>query len=302
MRCHRLDLNLLLVLDRLLKTRNLSRVAGELNLTPSAISNALARLRIHFDDELLVQSGRKMVPTRLALQMTGSIDDLVARARALALTRAEFDPETSQRTFSVVTNDYTASLLLADVVKQIGAISPRISIAHVPMPDLRERPLDAFDVLLGSNVAFDAEVSTATLWEETFVPVVWAGNTDVQEPLSLATVAACTHVSALLDERLSVPIVDHFFQSKGVHRTKSICLQSLLLLPEFVVGTSYMAILPLRLARRRAQDLPLRLLQADFELPRISEKLQWPTYLNRDPANVWLRNMIRASATQVEAP
>lgn len=66
MRFHELDLNLLVALDALLTHRNVTRAAEQLNLSQSALSGALARLREHFDDELVVQIGRRMEPTPLA--------------------------------------------------------------------------------------------------------------------------------------------------------------------------------------------------------------------------------------------
>ncbi|WP_316195215.1 LysR family transcriptional regulator [Bradyrhizobium sp. SZCCHNRI3052] len=302
MRCHRLDLNLLLVLDLLLKMRNVSRVAETLNLTQSTISSALARLRNHFDDDLLIQSGREMLTTPFAAQIAEPVDQFVARARTIALARTEFTPETAEHDFSVVALDYVAGLLLSNLIRRVAQVAPGISISQLPLPESRERASVAqFDVFIGSNVPFDTAVNTSMLWEERFVPVVWSGNTAASAAVSLNTIATFTHVSVALDERLNVRIVDQFFQSMGISRTKTIRLQSLLLVPEFIVGTPYMAILPLRLVLSRAQRLPLRILRTDFELPTITERLQWPVHLDKDPANMWLRDMIQASAAEVEA-
>ena len=63
MRFHKLDLNLLVALDALLTERSITRAAEKLNLSQPATSNALARLRDYFEDDLLVQVGRQMEPT-----------------------------------------------------------------------------------------------------------------------------------------------------------------------------------------------------------------------------------------------
>jgi hypothetical protein len=65
-----LDLNLLAALDKLIRLRSVSRAAEELSITQSAMSNALNRLRQHFDDPLLVQVGRRMelTPRAIALE------------------------------------------------------------------------------------------------------------------------------------------------------------------------------------------------------------------------------------------
>jgi len=71
MHFRQLDLNLLVALDALLTERNITEAGRRVHLTQSAMSGALARLREYFDDELLVQVGRKMVPTPLAENLFG---------------------------------------------------------------------------------------------------------------------------------------------------------------------------------------------------------------------------------------
>jgi LysR family nod box-dependent transcriptional activator len=92
MRFHNLDLNLLVVLDSLLQERSVSQTAQELRLTQPAISNALSRLRLHFEDDLLVQVGRKMVPTPFAETLAEPVRQALDDLRRIVVTRSEFDP------------------------------------------------------------------------------------------------------------------------------------------------------------------------------------------------------------------
>ena len=78
-RFNKLDLNLLVALDVLLKERSVTRAAEALNLSASAMSNALARLREYFEDELLVQIGRKMELTPRAQTLQETVRDLLLR-------------------------------------------------------------------------------------------------------------------------------------------------------------------------------------------------------------------------------
>ncbi|WP_037005892.1 LysR family transcriptional regulator, partial [Ectopseudomonas composti] len=63
------DLNLLRVLDALLREQNVSRAAERLSLSQPAVSNALSRLRELLGDPLLVRVGRRMQPTPRALAL-----------------------------------------------------------------------------------------------------------------------------------------------------------------------------------------------------------------------------------------
>lgn len=56
MNLQRVDLNLLVHLDVLLREKNVTRAAEQLGITQPAMSNILRRLRKLFNDPLLVRS------------------------------------------------------------------------------------------------------------------------------------------------------------------------------------------------------------------------------------------------------
>jgi hypothetical protein len=91
MRFKGLDLNLLVALDVLLQERNVSRAAERLNISQSALSGALARLRQHFGDEILVPSGRQLVPT--ALSASAAATDAILQIEAVVSTDGKFNPQ-----------------------------------------------------------------------------------------------------------------------------------------------------------------------------------------------------------------
>src|ERR671913_383642 len=78
---HLFDLNLLVALDALLTERNVTRAGNRLNLSQSAMSGALARLRHYFHDELLVPVGRQMALTRVAEDLVEPVRDILVRVR-----------------------------------------------------------------------------------------------------------------------------------------------------------------------------------------------------------------------------
>ena len=62
-----IDLNLLLVFQELFQQRQVSVVARRLQQSQPTVSNALARLRRIFGDELFVRTSQGMQPTPLGL-------------------------------------------------------------------------------------------------------------------------------------------------------------------------------------------------------------------------------------------
>src|SRR5689334_23049806 len=100
-----IDTNLVVTLHALLGERSVTRAARRLRLGQSAVSHALARLRVQFDDPLLVQVGRHMVLTERAKSLSAPVQEAVARLEALFLHSEPFDPRTTRRSFRIAATD-----------------------------------------------------------------------------------------------------------------------------------------------------------------------------------------------------
>ena len=129
MRYHKLDLNLLVVLDKLLSLGNVSQTAQMLHMTQPAISMSLARLRAHFEDELLVQVGRKMVPTPFAESLRDKVREALSELEQIAMNRSGFDPATVSRTFSIVASDYVYQVFLTGALRGLHAQAPNVVVS-----------------------------------------------------------------------------------------------------------------------------------------------------------------------------
>ena len=101
MRFNKLDLNLLVALDALLTEQSISRAAEKIHLSQSAMSNALARLREYFDDELLIQVGRRMEPTPRAEVLRDAVNDVLRRIEGSIAAQPAFVAAESTREFVV---------------------------------------------------------------------------------------------------------------------------------------------------------------------------------------------------------
>lgn len=99
MRFNHLDLNLLVALDVLLEEQNITRAAERLHMTQSATSGVLGRLRTYFEDELLVQVGRKMQPTPFALELVHPVREVLLTIKSSITAKPVFAPTTSKRHF-----------------------------------------------------------------------------------------------------------------------------------------------------------------------------------------------------------
>ena len=121
MRFQGLDLNLLVTLDRLLKERNVSRAAQKLCLSQSATSDALARLREYFGDELLVLLGRQMVLTPRAVELAAAVRNVLMQVEGRIIKRPQFDPTIARREIRIVASDFMTIAALAHSLCEIEA-------------------------------------------------------------------------------------------------------------------------------------------------------------------------------------
>ena len=117
MNLERVDLNLLTYLDVLLREKNVTRAAEQLGVTQPAMSNILRRLRVLFNDPLLIRSSEGMTPTERALELQPSIREVLSDLSQILEPRTEFRPLSSNRVFRIMASDYAEATLIPALVK-----------------------------------------------------------------------------------------------------------------------------------------------------------------------------------------
>jgi LysR family transcriptional regulator, nod-box dependent transcriptional activator len=305
MHFRQLDLNLLVALDALLTERNITEAGRKLHVTQSAMSGSLARLREYFEDELLVQIGRKMVPTPLAESLSGSVREILLQIRATVDTRPEFDPATSSRRFSLMMSDYVSTVLLSEVLQRVERIAPHVEFEIVsndqPTPgEALER--GDIDMLIMPREFLAKGHPHEPLFTDGYACVVWTGNEGVGDSLSPEQYLQFGHVCVQLARGRS-PVIDEWFLSRlGVNRRVEVLAMNFNTVPQYVVGTRRIATLHRRLAEYYCRHLPLRVLPCPFELPLIAESLQWHRYFDKDPGRAWLCGVLKEVANGVGRP
>ncbi len=128
----KLDLNLLRVFDAVARERHVTRAAQRLNLSQSAVSNALARLRAALGDELFLRRPGGVEPTALALSLIVPVGEMLARLRETLASHAPFDPAASDRVFTVAFSEYAEVTLAPPLLARMAQLAPgcRLAIRH----------------------------------------------------------------------------------------------------------------------------------------------------------------------------
>lgn len=134
----RIDLNLLVVFSVVLDERHVGHAAARLNLTPSAVSHAIGRLRDMLNDPLFLRTSKGVVPTARAMELGPPIADILSLVGRVIAKSGPFDPATYRRRFVVGGPDAIMTSLAQPVLNAINASAPGvdISLLHL-MPTAR---------------------------------------------------------------------------------------------------------------------------------------------------------------------
>jgi DNA-binding transcriptional LysR family regulator len=280
-----------------------SRAADRLNLSQSAMSSSLSRLREYFGDELLIAVGRRMEPTALALSLAPSVREILQRIRVTIQTRPTFDPATAQRRFRIMTSDYLVEVLLADVIRELATTAPGLQLQIIPSNEISFAQFLKGDVDL-IIVPEDHTLSDhprRVLFEDSFSCIVWSGNTTVREPLTMEQWLAMSHVVVHFG-RDQLTIFERWFTEQSAaaqaERRVDIIAPSFGVVPHLIVGTERVATIHTRHARLYEKLLPLRVLNPLPDFPSMRETVQWHRHLDTDPAIQWLVAMLERFGQQ----
>ena len=153
------------------------------------MSSALAKLRRHFDDPLLVRDGRGFVLTPLAQSLRAPVTALLIAAREVLTAGRSFDPALDHRTFTIAASDYAAAVLIQPALRGLTADAPNVRINVESLPDdvldgLRNLRYDLLVWPLQLPLPGLLEFPNTTLFTDEFVAVVDEDNELVEVPLS----------------------------------------------------------------------------------------------------------------------
>lgn len=298
MRFNRLDLNLLIALDALLTERSVTRAAARLNLSPSATSDALARLREYFEDELLVQVGRRMEPTPRAEALQQPVRDVLVRVDSTIATQPTFDPTRSDRVFRIFASDYTQMVIGSQVMALAAHQGATVRFDFLPQVAQPHKNLERgeADLLVMPKALLSTEHPDEVLYQERFVCVVWKEGRLARGTLTREHYLTAGHVVMHPQEAASSSFEDWYVTKSGITRRIVASSYGFATVPGLLVGTDHVATMHERLARLLSTMWPLTIKPCPIEVPPMQQAIQWHKYRTQDQGSVWLRGLFRQAA------
>lgn len=300
----RTDLNLLVVLDALLRSRSTTLAARRLGRTQSAVSHALRRLRVTFDDPLFVRAGAALRPTPAAESLHAPLRAMLLQAEGLlARTTVGFDASRVERVFRIVGTDYAEILLMPRLVPMLREKAPGIDVVTRPFgEDDVERAIQIRDVDFAFGTGFRAAPGIAgeKLRDDALVVLLRRGHPALRRKLTPASYAALDHV--LVSPRsVAGGVIDTALAPLGLTR------RVVLRMPHFgaaavvVAKTDLVVTLPAAFVAEIAAPLGLVTLPVPVAIGGFDFSMIYSKTFERDPAHRFFRGLVVAAARETIA-
>jgi DNA-binding transcriptional LysR family regulator len=192
----RADLNLLVLFEAVLEERHVGRAAARLNLSASAVSHGLGRLRALLNDPLFLKHPKGVVATARAEQLAEPIAEILARVRGVVASAERFDPQSSRRRFTIGAPDAISTVILPPLIAELERSAPGVDLSvRILMPQTALPDLDArlIDLTVQPVEDIPPRFAWTRLYDEEFVIALRSGHPLAQE-MTLDQYCAASHL------------------------------------------------------------------------------------------------------------
>lgn len=299
----RLDLNLLVALDALLTERSVTRAAERLHLSQPALSASLARLRTHFNDQILARRGNTYELTPFAVHLADHTAVALEATRRVFESQATWSAEESTREFSIYGSDY-GFVTVGSVVSRLAAErAPGVRfrfMLHNPaiVDDAAARLRSADGIIIPHGPLSD--LPYADLWHDDWVAIVADTNEAVGDALTMEQLAefpwAMTYQS-----RSAFTSAGRQVQQLGIEPRIEVVVESFLSMTHFITGTSRIAVIQAAIADLAVRGGGVRVVGLPFTPTPLTNALWWHPVHGRDPEHAWMRELFVEAGRIVDA-
>jgi DNA-binding transcriptional LysR family regulator len=294
-----IDLNLLVPLQALLEERSVSRAAERMFMSQPALSAALARLRRHFNDELLIRSGNAYVLSALGAELLDEVQGATGTLSRLFGTQAEFRPSESHREFRLVCSDYIAAVFGAPLARAVAGAAPhtQLRFEHVQDQVVDNAPdsLRDIDGLVLPHGYFE-HTEHLDLFTDTWTCIVAAPDDGAEAPALTVDALGERPWAVTYSGRTAVTSATRQLLTLGLSPRTEVVTRSFLTLPDMVAGTDRVAFVPGSLAARFAARSDVAVVDSPLDFPRIRHAFWWSPTHAEDAGHRWLREQIAVVA------
>ncbi|HGN1706343.1 TPA: LysR family transcriptional regulator [Providencia rettgeri] len=290
------DLNLLFALNALIENSSVNGAAQTLNLSSSAMSRTLSRIRETLDDPILVQAGRKMVLTPKAIAMQQEVKQALNNVTELLSSDKKLDLSMVSRRFTVRANDIFLAQYGEELIEAVAHELPNSILCFTPEEDsvdvdaLRSGQIDLY---ISAQRPLAAEICVQHLFDTHFVGVVREGHPILQSTVTCEQFVKWKHIVVSRRGKQYGP-VDEQLSQYGLERQVAMILPTAFSALFATLKSDYILVIPTHLADNAILN---ELKVTSFPLPFLTDVISivqaWHPQFQRDIPHQWLRRKIR---------
>ena len=290
-----INLNLIPILQALLREESVARAADQVGLSQPAMSGALARLREVLGDPLLVRVGRSMRLTPRAERMRKQLDQICADIERLFQPES-FDPGTAELTFIVAAPDYLVFLLSEALLPRLREQAPGIRIRFVDVPaDLPNWVEEStIDLAVCGSFGFWPDLKYEQLFRDRVVAAVSGDH-----PLLARTRITSADLTAFPSLNYDTRFTSSKREKKLLTGIPSLDWAPQITTSQFIdavllaAGSRTVARAPASIVEQLSQLLPLATIELCDEETEFDTGMFWAPVLQDTQAHVWLRSLVK---------
>lgn len=294
------DLNLLVFFDALMTERHVTRAANKVAVSQSAMSNALARLRHVFRDELFIRTAKGMEPTPRATELGPLVRAILQQTTRLMASDLFFDAATSERQFICRMSDLVGSLVLPSVMARIRTEAPGLSVEvlHLPPEEtVAALEADQLDLAISMHLRHKNTIRSEALFSDRMVCLFREGHPLSTGAITMKKFLSFSHVRVAMSPT-DIRFVDSVLGEQGLERNVALTVPHWLLVPRVLVSTDLITVMSERAALKFVESGTVM-----RPLPFPSKTFEWTMYWHRryerSRAHQWLREQMQAAAVEV---
>jgi len=309
---HRIDLNLLVYLDVLLRECNVTQAANQLGLSQPAMSNGLRRLRDLFNDPLLVRTSDGMTPTARALELEPLVRDILSGVERAIQPTSEFDPMGAKQVIRVMASDYAESTLFPAVLQQLRELAPGLTLDVMTPSDVSFLDVERgkIDLVINRFDQMPQSFHQITLWTDSFACLLSRDN-PILERFDLESYLAANHiwvsktgmgvgVGVDPDDVQRLGWVDHALDAMGKKRNIRVFTRHYQAAMTLAEQNDLIVTLPTRATWLKRDNPRVVVRDCPFTVPPLELKMAWSPLLQHNPAHRWVRQLITQIARDLK--
>src|SRR5260370_20349685 len=288
-----IDLNLLVILEALVEERSVTKAAQRVGISQSATSHALRRLRITFQDELLVRTGDGMSPTAIALSLANAIGGSVPDIDQAVQGRRSFDPATSTYPFKMRVSDFATPYLLPRLCQRLRRSAPftSLEVKHFDHNDVDQKVTNGeVQVRPALDATGRGEIYSVRLLEDRFVVVMNNDNPARNSKFTLTDYLELDHLKVSIGG-VGTNLIEDELARSGRKRKIAMTVPSWLGMQQVIETTDLVAVVPQHWMRA---DGFLKFIAFPLPISNISLSIDlvWLARDDKDLAQRWFRELI----------